>query len=301
MLHDAHDNYSPPQQSREQWCNTDIHPPLPSSSTVAFTVLGLELTRSNRVCRRVSGPAAAQYMNTSTTIIMHVFYLPYPRDTPHTYASSLPVIPSRPSEPHLHNIIKQYGDLMVIKHQVRLRVEVTKSNRRRRRVSDSESPFPPVPEAAPRHIFNEERNYVPAFVTIATPQAPFELKQITSSQERLPRYGRPSLLESTVVPGAGLFVALGISTCTSREANVRRNFEVKVTVVLFFVVRASLVSVYHRDSVRNLRLDRLLDSEAFASRTALSLTHPTDGKAAHASKLCRSVAQTRYETFDALR
>ncbi|KAI0752144.1 hypothetical protein C8Q74DRAFT_1222507 [Fomes fomentarius] len=57
------------------------------------------------------------------------------------------------------------------------------------------------------------------------PQAPLELKQINSSQGRLPRYGRSLLPGGAVVPGAGLSVALGISTCTRREANVRRNFE----------------------------------------------------------------------------
>ncbi|KAI0747531.1 hypothetical protein C8Q74DRAFT_508393 [Fomes fomentarius] len=38
-----------------------------------------------------------------------------------------------------------------------------------------------------------------------------------------PRYGRSSPPTGVVVPGAGLYVALGTSTCICGEANVRRN------------------------------------------------------------------------------
>ncbi len=43
----------------------DHHPTPPPSSTIVLIVLGLELTRSNRLCRRVSSPEFTQYMNSS--------------------------------------------------------------------------------------------------------------------------------------------------------------------------------------------------------------------------------------------
>ncbi|KAI0752185.1 hypothetical protein C8Q74DRAFT_1222539 [Fomes fomentarius] len=119
-----------------------------------------------------------------------------------------------------------------------------------------------------------------ACVSVATPQAPLELKQITSRQERLPRYGQPSLPESTVVPGAGLFVALGISTCTSREANVRRNFELKYIRVMMLVVKLQLVN-----NIKICCVNYGFRDDLFDSSPGLSSINP--GKARRPGALSR--------------
>ena len=51
---------------------------------------------------------------------------------------------------------------------------------------------------------------------------------LPSIQDATPRYGRPLPL-GTVVPGAGLFVALGTSTCFGGEANVHQNSDLLVS------------------------------------------------------------------------
>ncbi|KAI0759134.1 hypothetical protein C8Q74DRAFT_286717 [Fomes fomentarius] len=47
--------------------------------------------------------------------------------------------------------------------------------------------------------------------------------QVGLESRTAPRYGRLSSPVGAVVPGAGLYVALGTSTCICGEANVRRN------------------------------------------------------------------------------